>query len=603
MNDNKKEPPAEPSVEISKRKNADFWAILRLNGAWLVLSQLSRRQWLYLPRLFTRREKVRILAVIAIALISFGFLSARLIRRVTVPVPAIGGFIREGMIGEPRFLNPVLASSDTDRGISTLVFSKLISYDQDGNVSPDLAKSVDISSDGKTYSLRLREGIKWHDGENFSADDVVFTVKVIQDPEYKSPLYQNWQGVAVEKISASEVRFALRQPYAPFLENLALGILPEHLWRKIPRETAALSDLNLKPIGAGPYKFKKFTRQENGAITSVVLERNSRFYLAGPYLKEVRLFFYGDEEKLVAAYRRNEIDSFAIMRASLLSDIKQLDLNIYELKPPRIFAAFLNASLQPALGRIAVRKALAMAIDREVLIKQAVSDGGYTVNSAIPSGTFGFNAEVAPIPYNPEEAKKLLAGDGWKEKDGALERSEGAGRRRTTQKLEIRITTSDAPELKTAAQIIAEMWQAIGVKTEVKIFNLSDLETSVIRPRSYEVLIFGEVFGHDPDPFAFWHTSQLKDPGLNIALYSNRAVDQLLEEARRANDAGTREQKYRDFQKMISDEIGAIFLYSPTQYYAIRKNIQSAALDAVTLPEERFNGISQWHIKTRRTFR
>src|SRR3989338_11353389 len=154
MNDNNKELPAEPSGENSKNRNSDFLAALRRNGAGLILGQLSRRQWLYLPRLFTKREKVRILAAILIALISLGFLSARLIKRVTVPAPAIGGFIREGMMLEPRFVNPVFASSDTDRSISTLVFSKLISYDQNGNASPDLAKSIDISPDGKIYSVK-----------------------------------------------------------------------------------------------------------------------------------------------------------------------------------------------------------------------------------------------------------------------------------------------------------------------------------------------------------------------------------------------------------------------------------------------------------------
>ena len=125
----------------------------------------------------------------------------------------------------------------------------------------------------------------------------------------------------------------------------------------------------------------------------------------------------------------------------------------------------------------------------------------------------------------------------------------------------------------------------------------------MIRPRAYEVLVFGEVFGHDPDPFAFWHTSQLKDPGLNIALYSNHTVDQLLEEARRTSDQAAREEKYGRFQKIVSDEIGAIFLYRPTNYYAIRHGFNGIDLDAIALPEERFNEINRWYVDTRRALK
>lgn len=286
-------------------------------------------------------------------------------------------------------------------------------------------------------------------------------------------------------------------------------------------------------------------------------------------------------------------------------ELEGLDLKLHEFKLPKIFAVFLNSTVQPFLGRSAVRRALALAIDREALIAKTASGGGTPVNSVIPPGTFGFDDRIAPRPFDPEQARKILEDDQWKDgdNDGVLERTEGAGRNRKIQKLEIGLATSDAPELASAAALIADMWKAIGVKTEVKILAVSDLEASLIRPRAYEALLFGEVFGHDPDPFAFWHTSQLKDPGLNIALYSNRKADELLEEARRTSDPELRKSKYRELQKIVSDEIGAIFLYSPVQYYALRKTIQGAELGAAILPEERFNQVNQWYAETRRALK
>ena len=305
------------------------------------MRSLSRQQWLYLPRLFSKQERLRFATLAAIALLAFLFFAARIIARVTVERPAIGGVLREGTIGDPRFINPLYASSDTDRDLTRLVFSGLIRYDGDGNVAMDLAEAVEANPDGKAYTVRLKPDLLWHDGESLDADDVIFTIKTIQDQEYKSPLRANWQGVAIEKLNDASVRFSLRQPYAPFMGNLTVGILPEHLWRKIPRETAILSDLNLKPAGSGPYRFRRFTRREDGTITSITLERNRDYHLEGPYLKEIRFSFYAGEAALLAAYRHNDIDGFAFLSAASIEEIRPLDARIHELKLPKIFSAFL----------------------------------------------------------------------------------------------------------------------------------------------------------------------------------------------------------------------------------------------------------------------
>lgn len=588
--------PREATRDARESRNLSLWVLLR---------GVSRRRWLYLPRLFSRSEKIRTGIAAALALIALVALLGRLYVRFTVPAPAIGGALREGLLHEPRFINPLYAANDADRDLAALVFSKLIRYDHDGNVVMDLAESIEASDDAKTYTVHLRPNVEWHDGEPFTAADVTFTLKAIQNPEYKSPLRANWQGVVVEEIDAQTVRLILRQPYAPFLENLAVGILPEHLWKRTPRESASLSDLNLKPVGTGPYRFDKFTRRGDGSITSVVLTRNKNYYARGPFIKTIRFVFYPNEEQLIAAYRRNEIDSFLLDSSSRVDELSSLDLELHQLKLPKVFAVFLNASLEPAFGRKAVRKALALALDRRKILREVGSNNGALANSPIPAGTLGFNADIAALPYDPDQAKTLLTSDGWKDAngDGVLERTEGTGSKKKIQTLEIHLVTSDSPELAKTADLIAGMWQAIGAKVEVSALTVNDLEASMIRPRAYEALLFGEVFGHDPDPFAFWHTSQLKDPGLNIALYSNRSVDTLLETARRTSDPESRSKKYAEFQKAVTDEIGAIFLYSPFDYYAVRKNVRGISPLNVALSEERFAEVAQWYIDTDRVLK
>lgn len=570
---------------------------------WRTLRQITRHQWLYLPRLFSRRERAIIAALLGVGAIASAVFAARIIDRVTVIRPAAGGVFREGSLHAPQLLNPIYATNDADRDLSNLIFSGLIRYDHAGKIIYDLAEGIDISKDETAYTARLRPNVLWHDGKKLSADDVVATIHAIQDPEYKSPLRQNWQGVTAEKIDGHTVRFSLRQPYAPFLENLSVGIVPADRLNS-PQQALLFSDPKFKPIGAGPYQFARFTQLEDGVITSVTLKRNKQYYREGPYIDEIQFSFHPSEEDLIASYRRNDIDS-VLLAEEPPQEFRKLDADIHSVELPKIFAVFLNSNTKPALGRKAVRSALAMAIDRQALLDKTASPGGSIANTAIPAGTFGFNADISPISYDPEAAKKILATDGWKDDDrnGVLARSEGSGSRKKIQKLEVDITTSDAPGLRQAADLIAENWRAIGVKTEVKVLSIRDLETSAIKPRAYETLLFGELFGHDPDPFAFWHTSQVKDPGLNIALYSNRAVDQLLEAARRESDTSAREKKYREFQKIVSDDIGAIFLYSPTAYYAVRNSVHGVSIGAIAASEERFNEINGWYLKTRRALK
>ena len=579
--------------------------LTRRPSAWTILRGIPRRRWLYFPRLFSRRERVTIAALALVALASFLALSNRVLGLITVERPASGGTLREGEIGEPRDLNPLFASSNADRDITNLVFAKIIRYGPAGEIVMDLVKDVATSEDGRDYTVVLRDGITWHDGEPLTADDVVFTIRAIQNPEYQSPLRATWQGVGVERMNDRTIRFTLRQAYAPFIENLAVGIIPAHLWQNIPATSANLSDLNQKPIGAGPYRFQKLTRREDGTITSLVLERNEKFHGGKAYLNEIRFTFYPDEQSRIASYRRNEIDSFFAAGDIDLAPLRTQDTRIFEIGAPKVFGVFMNPGRQPALARRAVREALARAIDRDRIIREA-TPGSRRAEAAIPAGTFGFDETVAAPAFDPEASKAILAKDGWKDSDndGVLDRSEvGANKKKTTQRMELEIFTSDAPELASQARLVAEMWQAIGVKTDVKTLAVSELQQAVIRPRAYQTLIFGEVFRHDPDPFAFWHTSQLKDPGLNVALYSNRKADQLLEDARKTSDRSSREAKYREFQRIVNADIAAIFLTNPRYAYIVRASTQGMAFSSLALPEDRFNSVEQWYQDTKRSFR
>lgn len=567
------------------------------------LKTLSFRDWVYIPHILSRKERAMLALFAALALIT-GIGSATVgFYRITHDSPQLGGTYREGVIRAPERVNPLfLSNNDTDRDIVALVFANLFYYDPEGNLKPDLAENYSISSDGKSYSINLKNNALWHDGVPVTADDVVFTVKTIQDPNYKSSLRPNWQGVTIERLGDYEVRFVLKQPYSPFLQNLALPIIPRHIWEKVPPEEATLSEINLKPVGAGPYRFKELERNSKEEITKYILETNTDYYRERSYLRNIEFTFYESEEQLIQAFRGDLIDGISVVSPKNVEVLKGLGAAVSTIRMPRVFAIFMNET-NPVLKDKQIRTALALAIPKEELITKVLGGGAIPVDSPIPPGTFGHDPQISKTDFDPEKAKSILDKAGWKEigADG-IRRKKGAKKNDPPILLKIVLTTSDWKDLSKSAEVIKDYWRAVGVDTEIRIMPISELETDAIRPRKYNALLFGEILGRDPDPFAFWHSSQLKDPGLNIALYHSPKVDALLEAARKSTDRNDIETKYREFQRAVVGDFPTIFLYSPTYFYAHRSNVKNVEVNAVVLPSERFSAANTWYIKTKRSF-
>ena len=248
----------------------------------------SKAQWKKLPSLLSKKERYFILGLLILtiaSLITWG-ISYRLSH--TISIPNYGGSYKEGLIGSPQYINPILCQTyDTDQDISQLIFSGLMKYDSRGELVPDLAEEYAIGEEGKIYDFFLRKNITWHDGKPFNADDVIFTIQTIQNPEYRSPVIFNWNGVEIEKIDDYTIRFKLKNAYAPFLNNTTIGILPKHIWENISPPEFFLTQTNLKPIGTGPYKFTKFEKDRKGSIKALYLQANKDYHLNRPYIKKI----------------------------------------------------------------------------------------------------------------------------------------------------------------------------------------------------------------------------------------------------------------------------------------------------------------------------
>lgn len=543
------------------------------------------------------------MGALIIVLISGITFFSRIYIKNTTATPDTGGTHIEGMLREPRNINPLFATNDGDRDISRLVYSRLLNYNGDGQIDLDLAQSYEISSDGKIYTVAMKRDAQFHDGKPVTADDVLFTIKAIQNPQYKSPLRANWQGVDVEKIDDYTVRFSLRSPYAPFIENLSVDIMPKHLWTSVSPDQAPLHELNLRPIGSGPYEFDDIDQDKKGTIEEYTIARNSSYYREGPYLNKIKFVFFEDEEEMIIAWQKGEIDALGPFPVSRTRDMRNAS-QILSINMPRIFGLFFNAKENPILGDIKVRQAIASAINKKELAAAIPSSGALAIDSMLPLGSLGYTNDITTFQFDPEKSRQLLESANWKDTDG-----DGIREKKTTTKgkteitpLSITLTTSDWPDLLNTAEMISKALREVGIELAIEKRGLTDLELSAIRPRKFEILLFGQVYGHEPDPFAFWHSSQIKDPGLNVSLYANKSMDRLLEEARRLANSEARAAKYVEAQKIISKDIPAVFLYSQVYLYATSDDLRGIQIKEISLPADRFNEVHKWYKDTKRVW-
>lgn len=567
---------------------------------------ISGTKLLFLPHILNPGEKYAILALAALAVLSGSVLLARTYLSLTVPRPEVGGEFREGTLREPRTVNPIFAVQDTERDLARLIFAGLFYYNGKGEIIPDLAKDYEISEDGKTYTVTLRDNLSWHDGKPLTAEDVVFTVSVIQNPQYKSALRANWQGVTAEKLDDKRVRFTLRTLYAPFIENLTAGIIPKHLWQNIAPGEAALHELNLRPVGAGPYYFRRIAHASDGTLSAYELARNPDYHREGPYLAKIIFVFFKTEEEMLGAFRKGAIDAFGPATERQFASLSGEKVKVTRAAMPRIFGLFFNERKNPALKERAVREALALALDRQKIALQAAPGNAVPYSSPIPpTSSMKFAKEVNSPQFDPAAAAEILTKADWTDEDGdgIREKTIKNKGKTETRTLTITISTSDWPELMRAAEEIKSELSALGFDVRVEIRAFPQLEAEIIRPRNFEVLLFGQVLGYEPDLFPFWHSSQQKDPGLNVALYSRKEADAALEEARKTRETARRAEKYAEFEIYFNRDLPALILYSQLYLYLIPRDLEGMAIDTISLPADRFNEVNLWYRETQRVLK
>ncbi len=562
-------------------------------------------------RSFSITEKIIFYVFLTIFILSGLTILSIFNRSLTVVKPTYSGTYTEGIVGYARFINPLLSYTDADKDLTSLIYASLLKASPDGHLIPELADSYTISDDGLTYDFKLKNNLTFHDGSPLTTDDIEFTIQKAMDNQINSPKALNWSGVQIQKISATEIKFILKKPYAPFIENMTIGILPKHIWANIQDEVFDVSAFNREPIGSGPYKIKSSSRDSSGLYQSYTLEAFSNYADKMPIIKNFVVKFYKNEDDAINAFNSKNIDGLGGITpaTAIKANIKNISTNtdqVVKSTLPRLFAVFFNQSQAPVLLNKEVRQALSVAVDRNTLINDVFKGFATQATGPIPYNQQTDTEKITDVANtnatstdNIESAKKILTDAGWKMNDqNIMVKTTKTGKTSNTQTLTFSLSTSNIPELKKTAEELRDAWAKIGAKVDIEIFDPADLNQKIIRPRKYSALLFGNIIDRDLDLYPFWHSSQRNDPGLNLALYANLKVDKLLDTARGSTDDSIRLDAYNSIETEINKDIPAIFLYSPDYIYLTSGRAKNIKIVSINHPAERFANVNEWYTDT-----
>jgi len=526
--------------------------------------------------------------IVAMFVTRFNSLSSYFIKE----IPNYGGIYSHGVVGTIEKINPLFVQDDAENVANKLVYSGLTRTISATEYVPDLAESWTVSKDGLIYDFKLKKNVKWHDGATFNADDVVYTIGLIQNPDTRTSLSQIWRGVTVEKVGEYEVKFTLPNAFPEFLDVTSQAILPQHLLGSIDPKNIKVAEFNTNPIGTGPYEFVRF--DQIGTQTGVIFEANKSFAIKRPYIDQVRLVLYDDSATLVRGLARRQVSGAADVPVDKLNEVKRLaNLSLSQNYLPQYEVLNFNYKNE-ILATKEVRLALAAAVNRSQIVSDALSGNAREVSVPILPGRSGFDPKAKGIDYNVAYANETLDKAGWA-------RGNDGFRKKGGKELKFRFVFIDDTEGRAVANIIKKQFETVGVRLELIPDSLAMINADYIRPRNYDMIMIGQNVGINADLYSFWHSSQATEPGLNLTGFNDKKVDKLLEQVRKNSDIKYRADRFKQVQEVIIAEQPALFLYSPLNTSAIGKDIKGTRQARISQSSDMLNNIYEWYIRTKKT--
>ncbi len=575
-------------------------------------SHVPRWQQLrFLHRLLSPKERKIFFLCAIVFLISASIGLVSVLRPRFVLVPTVGGSMTEALVGTPKFINPLYApQNDVDRDLVALIYSGLFRTDDQLIPQPDLAERYRWIEDRRALEMTLRKDARFHDGEPVTSDDVVFTYQAAQNPAWRSPLLRLYRGITVTRIDDYTVQFRSDKSNPSLLYDLTLGILPAHLWEDVAETNAPLADLNIRPVGSGPYRVSSFTRDSKGAILTYTLKRVSNHYGVKPFLQERAFRFYPDRKQAIAAMRGNQVDALAFVSWSEVDEVKNERIHAFSISLPQETVAFFNTNAE-ILKDERVRQALGLAIDKQEL-SNLIGSHVEPVSSPFP-----FLMTSTTPASDLDAARSLLLEAGWELAEGASMRTKrpvpakkSPRTKKTTASADQAAVAAsstpliliiDAPnqsDLQKTADYLKRRWSLLGAHVEIRTNDTGTLKRGMTKDRAYDVLIWNVLLPPTQNLRTFWESAQATEGGRNFSNLKDRHVDTWLD----AVEEATSTDMLREARQRLSDAIvartPALFLLRSSYAYLVASNVRGAHDLLMALPADRLLQGATWYEKT-----
>jgi peptide/nickel transport system substrate-binding protein len=518
-----------------------------------------------------------------------------------VPEPVQGGIYTEALIGQIQRLNPVLdIYNDVDQDIDRLLFSGLVSFDSSGQPQPDLAESWGISQDGLIYNFTLRKDAKWHDGEAVTNDDIRFTIDLIRAEDSLFPedikAFWNKVNVIISPDDAQTIQFVLPEPFAPFMDYLAFGVLPRHLLDGVNTTDLAGHTINLQPIGSGPYRFQEML-VENGEIIGIVLVANLDYYLHVPYIETIIFRFYPTPEAALLAFQDGVVMGIGRVDDSILPEVmKEEDVSLYSARTPDMEFIFLNMGNPqiPFFQELEVRQALYKGLNRQWIVNNILAGQAFLANGPILPGSWAYYDGLKTQQYDPEGANTILD-----ELEYIVGTDEDPVRQKEDVRLEFELIYPNDSLHETIAKAIQSDWAKLNIKVNLRAESYENIVNVDLANRTYQAALVGINLNKmpDPDPYPFWDQAQATG-GQNYSQWDNRPASEYIEQARITTDFAERQRMYRNFQYIFENEIPSIPLYYPVYNYAVSNEVNGIRIGPLYDQSDRFKNITEWYLLT-----
>lgn len=508
------------------------------------------------------------------------------------PIP--GGIYNEGVLGTFTTANPIYATSGIDTTVSRLVFSGLLDHDNQGNIIGDLAKDYETDEVGKTYTVHLKPGLTWHDGKPLTSNDVLFTYQLIQNPDTQSPFMNSWRDITISAPDPQTVIFTLPDPLAAFPHNLTNGIVPKHLLEKTaPREMRTTDFNTVRPVGAGPFKWKAIEVTGGDPETAqirIALKPFEKFARGKPKLQEFIVHAYASEKQLVDSFKAGQLNGIIGLN-EVPADLEDDDsVKVHNMIQRAATMVFFKTS-SGVLADAQVRGALVDGANVPEIINK-LDYPTRAVREPILSGQVGYDPTLRQAGYNLRAAQQKLDAAGWKIGTNGMRTKDG-------QALIFSLSSADTPEYRQVTQMLKNQWRKLGVDVQLRLQQAEDFQMT-LSYHGYDAVLYGIAIGNDPDVFVYWDSSQADIRSanrLNLSEYKNGTADVALEAGRTRVDPAIRSVKYKPFLQAWQQDNPALGLYQPRLLYMTNRNVFGFNSEVINVATDRFANVHNWQIR------